>query len=59
MLKLGRLSRGDAMERAATLLKQFGLDNKVKRRANRLRAASSSASRSPGRWPTSRRCSCG
>jgi lipoprotein-releasing system ATP-binding protein len=36
MLKLGRLSRGDAMERAATLLKQFNLDNKVKRRANRL-----------------------
>jgi lipoprotein-releasing system ATP-binding protein len=36
ILKLGRLSRGDAMERAAMLLKQFNLDNKVKRRANRL-----------------------
>jgi lipoprotein-releasing system ATP-binding protein len=36
MLKLGRLSRGDAMDRAAMLLRQFNLDNKVKRRANRL-----------------------
>jgi lipoprotein-releasing system ATP-binding protein len=36
MFKLGRLSRGDAMARAVSLLKQFGLDGKAKRRANRL-----------------------
>jgi lipoprotein-releasing system ATP-binding protein len=36
MLKLGRLSRSDAMERAAMLLTQFGLAEKAKRRANRL-----------------------
>jgi lipoprotein-releasing system ATP-binding protein len=36
MLKLARLSRGDAMDRAAHLLKQFGLDDKLRRRANRL-----------------------
>jgi lipoprotein-releasing system ATP-binding protein len=36
MLKLARLSRGDAMDRAACLLKQFGLDDKLLRRANRL-----------------------
>src|SRR4029077_16217644 len=36
MLKLGRLSRGAAMERAATLLNQFGLSEKARRRANRL-----------------------
>ena len=36
MYKLGRLSRGDAMDRAATLLKQLGLGDKVRRRANRL-----------------------
>jgi lipoprotein-releasing system ATP-binding protein len=36
MLKLARLSRGDAMDRAADLLKQFGLADKLRRRANRL-----------------------
>ncbi len=36
MLKLARLSRGDAMERAAHLLRQFGLGDKLRRRANRL-----------------------
>ena len=36
MFKLGRLSRKDAMERAAMLLKQFNLDEKLRRRANRL-----------------------
>src|SRR5687767_7749734 len=36
MFKLGRLSRGDAMERAAALLKQLGLSEKLKRKANRL-----------------------
>jgi lipoprotein-releasing system ATP-binding protein len=36
MLKLGRLSRADAMARAAKLLEQFGLAQKVTRRANRL-----------------------
>jgi len=36
MLKLRRLSRGEAMERAAMLLKQFNLDGKLRRRANRL-----------------------
>ena len=36
MFKLGRLSRRDAMERAAMLLKQFNLDQKLRRRANRL-----------------------
>ena len=36
MFKLGRLSKGQAMERAAMLLKRFGLGDKVKRRANRL-----------------------
>ncbi len=36
MFKLGRWSRRDAMERAAMLLKQFNLGEKVRRRANRL-----------------------
>jgi len=36
MLKLGRLSKSDAMDRAAMLLGQLGLAEKVKRRANRL-----------------------
>jgi lipoprotein-releasing system ATP-binding protein len=36
MFKLGRLSRSDAMGRAADLLKQLGLADKLKRRANRL-----------------------
>jgi lipoprotein-releasing system ATP-binding protein len=36
MFKLGRLSRRGAMERAAELLKQFGLAEKSRRRANRL-----------------------
>jgi lipoprotein-releasing system ATP-binding protein len=36
MLKLGKLSRHDAMDRAAELLKRFGLGEKVRRRANRL-----------------------
>lgn len=36
MLKLGKLSRTDAMSRAADLLARFGLADKCKRRANRL-----------------------
>ena len=36
MFKLGKLSRGEAMERGAMLLKQFGLGDKIKRRANKL-----------------------
>ena len=36
MLKLGRHSRSEIMDRAATLLKRFGLGDKLKRRANRL-----------------------
>jgi lipoprotein-releasing system ATP-binding protein len=36
MLKLGRLRRGAAMDRAADLLRQFGLGDKLKRPANRL-----------------------
>ena len=36
MLKRGRLARSEAMDRAALLLKQFGLADKIKRRANRL-----------------------
>src|SRR5947209_12308314 len=36
MLKLGRLSWSSAMDRAAALLAQFGLADKLKRRANRL-----------------------
>ena len=36
MLKLGRLSKADAMERAATLLNQFELGDKIKRRTNKL-----------------------
>ena len=36
MFKLGRVSRDAALRRAATLLDQFGLAGKAKRRANRL-----------------------
>ena len=36
MFKLGKLSRAHALERAADLLKRFGLAERVKRRANRL-----------------------
>ncbi|MFT3789355.1 MAG: ABC transporter ATP-binding protein [Tepidisphaeraceae bacterium] len=36
MLKLGRLSRADTLDRAAMLLNQLGLGAKTKRRANRL-----------------------
>jgi lipoprotein-releasing system ATP-binding protein len=36
MFKLGRWSRGEAMERGAVLLKRLGLGDKLKRRANRL-----------------------
>ena len=36
MFKLGRLSRSDAMERAAGLLAQLGLKDKLRRRANKL-----------------------
>jgi lipoprotein-releasing system ATP-binding protein len=36
MLKLGKLSRSDAMSRAVDLLKQLGLGSKIKRPANRL-----------------------
>jgi ABC-type lipoprotein export system ATPase subunit len=36
MLKLGRMTRAQAMERAAALLGRFGLGDKARRRANRL-----------------------
>jgi lipoprotein-releasing system ATP-binding protein len=36
ILKLGRLGKSAAMDRAVGLLKQFGLEGKAKRRANRL-----------------------
>src|SRR5438067_4780430 len=36
MFKLGRLSRGEAMERGAMLLKRLGLGEKLRRRANKL-----------------------
>ena len=36
MMKLGRLGRGEAMDRAAGLLKQLGLGDKIRRPANRL-----------------------
>jgi len=36
MLKLGRLGRSEIMDRAAALLKRFGLEDKLRRRANRL-----------------------
>lgn len=36
IFKLGRLKRAAAMERAASLLEQLGLKDKLKRRANRL-----------------------
>ncbi len=36
MFKLGRLSRSAALDRAAMLLKQLGLGEKLKRKANRL-----------------------
>jgi lipoprotein-releasing system ATP-binding protein len=36
MFKLGKLSRSDAMDRAAQLLTRLGLGNKLKRLANRL-----------------------
>jgi lipoprotein-releasing system ATP-binding protein len=36
MLKRGKLSRRDAMDRAADLLERLGLNDKLKRRANRL-----------------------
>jgi len=36
MFKLGRLSRSDALDRGAELLKRFGLGEKIRRRANRL-----------------------
>lgn len=36
MLKLGRLTRDEAMDRAAMLLKRLGLADKLRRRANRL-----------------------
>jgi lipoprotein-releasing system ATP-binding protein len=36
MLRLGRLPRSQAMERSAMLLKQLGLGEKLRRRANRL-----------------------
>ena len=36
ILKLGRLSRSQAMERAAMLLERLGLSSKLRRRANRL-----------------------
>jgi lipoprotein-releasing system ATP-binding protein len=36
MFKLGRLTRQEAMDRAAVLLKRFGLGDKLRRRANRL-----------------------
>jgi lipoprotein-releasing system ATP-binding protein len=36
MLKLGKLGKGAAMDRAAALLQQFGLGDKLRRPANRL-----------------------
>jgi lipoprotein-releasing system ATP-binding protein len=36
MFKLGRWSRSEAMDRGAALLRQLGLADKIKRRANRL-----------------------
>lgn len=36
MLKLGRITRSEAMDRAAELLKRLGLAEKTRRRANRL-----------------------
>jgi lipoprotein-releasing system ATP-binding protein len=36
MFKLGRLSKSQALDRAAVLLKQLGLSEKLKRKANRL-----------------------
>jgi lipoprotein-releasing system ATP-binding protein len=36
MLKLGRLSRGGAMDRAAELLRRLGLAEKVRRKTNKL-----------------------
>ena len=36
MLKLGRLGRGAAMDRAGELLKQFGMGDKLRRPANKL-----------------------
>ena len=36
MFKLGRLSRSQSLDRAAVLLKQLGLFEKLKRKANRL-----------------------
>ncbi|HEY7120094.1 MAG TPA: ABC transporter ATP-binding protein [Tepidisphaeraceae bacterium] len=36
MLKLNRIAKSQAMDRAAMLLKRFGLADKLKRRANRL-----------------------
>jgi lipoprotein-releasing system ATP-binding protein len=36
MLKLGKRSRSESMDRAAMLLEQFGLAEKARRRANRL-----------------------
>ena len=36
MMRLGRLSRSACMDRAVMLLKQFNLESKAKRKANRL-----------------------
>ncbi|HTL29183.1 MAG TPA: ABC transporter ATP-binding protein [Tepidisphaeraceae bacterium] len=36
IMKLGKISRDDAMDRAVELLKQLGLGDKIRRRANRL-----------------------
>ena len=36
MFKLGRLTRGEALDRGAALLGQLGLGDKIRRRANRL-----------------------
>jgi ABC-type lipoprotein export system ATPase subunit len=36
MFKLGRLSRGEALDRGASLLTRLGLGDKIRRRANRL-----------------------
>jgi lipoprotein-releasing system ATP-binding protein len=36
MLKLGKISKDEAMDRAVDLLKQLGLSEKARRRANRL-----------------------
>ncbi len=53
MFKLGRLSRGDALDRGAELLKRFGLGDKIRRRANRLSGGEQQRVAIARRWPMS------